>query len=35
MSEAGNTAIAKIEQVDIERDKLVTETDTYTDWVLE
>ena len=35
MSEAGNTAIAKIEQVDTERDKLVTETDTYTDWVLE
>lgn len=32
---AGNAAMTKIEQVDMERDKLVTETDTYTDWVVQ
>jgi hypothetical protein len=34
-TEAGNAAMAKVEQLDKERDKLVTETDTYTDWVLQ
>jgi hypothetical protein len=34
-TEAGNAAMAKIEDTDKERDKLATETDTYTDWVLQ
>lgn len=34
-TEAGNAAIAKIEKWDKERDELATETDTYTDWVVQ
>jgi len=34
-TEAGNAAMAKIEKWDKERDELATETDTYTDWVVQ
>lgn len=34
-TEAGNAAVAKVAEVDKERDKLVAETDTYTDWVVQ
>lgn len=35
LTELGNAAMAKVQQLDKERDKLATEADSFTDWLLQ
>ncbi len=35
LTELGNAAMAKVQQLDNERDNLATEADSFTDWLLQ